>query len=237
MTTNKIGIAACAGQIEQVKSLLNKGEDPSAGGNYAILRASGCGQIEVVELLLSDTRVNPSDQNNDVIGDAVENGHTNIVELLLADDRLILSNNDCEMLICRAAIRGQIHTIKFLFTHTKIDLSINNIKLATQIACEYGQESVVEFLLADERVVNFSRYEYEILIVMAAVYNNINTVKFLLNYLSSDKINLSACNGKLAIKSAVERGHVDVSKTINLCGDDIKQAIQIAVEQGYVDIR
>ena len=50
--------------------------------------------IEVVKLLLTDKRVNPSANNNFAIRWASRNGHTKVVKLLLADERVDPSAND-----------------------------------------------------------------------------------------------------------------------------------------------
>jgi len=44
------------------------------------------GHLEVVKILLEDSRVDPSDQNNFAIHEAEENGHLDIVRLLLDND-------------------------------------------------------------------------------------------------------------------------------------------------------
>ena len=46
------------------------------------------GDIELVKLLLSDPRVDPSADNNFAIKKAAENGHYKIVKLLLNDPRV-----------------------------------------------------------------------------------------------------------------------------------------------------
>ena len=50
------------------------------------------GHIEVVQLLLQDSRVDPSAKNNRAILAASQNGHTKVVQLLIADERVITLN-------------------------------------------------------------------------------------------------------------------------------------------------
>ena len=57
------------------------------GNNYAIRWASNNGHLEVVRLLLNDSRVNPSANNNEAIQRASKRGHFEIVELLRSDYR------------------------------------------------------------------------------------------------------------------------------------------------------
>ena len=60
--------------------------------------ASNNGHLDIVKLLLNDSRVDPSDRNNYAIRIASQYGHTEIVKLLLNDSRvynkLKLDNNE-----------------------------------------------------------------------------------------------------------------------------------------------
>ena len=56
--------------------------------NQIFYIASNYGHIEIVKLLLNDSRVDPSDKNNEAIRLASEEGHIDIVKLLASDKRV-----------------------------------------------------------------------------------------------------------------------------------------------------
>ena len=56
--------------------------------------ASRSGKFEMVKLLLSDKRVDPSSGNNYALNEASKEGHYNVVKLLLSDERVNLSSED-----------------------------------------------------------------------------------------------------------------------------------------------
>ena len=61
--------------------------NPAANDNKAILEASENGRLEVVRLLLNDTRVDPTASRNLAIQWASGHGHHDVVHLLLEDGR------------------------------------------------------------------------------------------------------------------------------------------------------
>jgi hypothetical protein len=63
--------------------------DPSAGNNYCIRLASSKGFPEIVKLLLTDPRVNPSRDNDIVLLHAVENNNIEVVRVLMEYGKLI----------------------------------------------------------------------------------------------------------------------------------------------------
>ncbi|MEK9201544.1 MAG: hypothetical protein AAB944_01080 [Patescibacteria group bacterium] len=68
---------------------------PQSGNNRAIIWASYFGDIEIVRLLLTDSRVDPAANNSAAIKNARYWGYTEIVSLLLADSRVdLLSLSD-----------------------------------------------------------------------------------------------------------------------------------------------
>lgn len=69
--------------------LKDKRVDPSAGGNAAIQMAAMNGHVKVVERLLLDERVDPSDGS--AIYYAEINKQLKIIEILLKDPRVIKS--------------------------------------------------------------------------------------------------------------------------------------------------
>ena len=81
MRIHKFIIACGDGDITRVSTLLPL-VDPSDYDNWAIRVASHNGQLDIVRLLLEDSRVDPSVLQNLAIQLASENGHTEVVRLL-----------------------------------------------------------------------------------------------------------------------------------------------------------
>ena len=81
-------LRAChLGDVKMVSSLINK-VDPSSEYNLSIRTACYNGHLDVVKLLLADSRVDPSDNFNGAIMLASRGGHIDIVRLLLDDSRV-----------------------------------------------------------------------------------------------------------------------------------------------------
>ena len=71
--------------LEATQVQIEAGCDPSANNNDAINRASICGYVDTIKLLLLDTRVDPTDSQ--ALESACECCHTEAVKLLLQDGR------------------------------------------------------------------------------------------------------------------------------------------------------
>jgi Ankyrin repeats (3 copies) len=66
----------------------SKAVDPSVDDQYAIKWASRLGYIEIVGLLLKDSRVDPSAEDQYAIKWAYKREHKKIMEMLLQDSRV-----------------------------------------------------------------------------------------------------------------------------------------------------
>jgi ankyrin repeat protein len=82
------------GDIERVKRLLEKGEDPTVDWNAAIRLASFNGHTKVVEILLQDGRADPTADENAALGYASYHGNVEIVKALLKDGRVNPEDDD-----------------------------------------------------------------------------------------------------------------------------------------------
>ena len=56
--------------------------------------------LNLVKLLLKDPRINPSDQDNRAIKQALSHGHIRIIKLLLADPRVDRESITNEDILC-----------------------------------------------------------------------------------------------------------------------------------------
>jgi ankyrin repeat protein len=78
--------------------------------NAALRYAAENGHIEIVSLLLSDSRVDPSARDNEALKYAARKGHTEVVKLLLSDSRVEVSG---EMI--QEMMRISVESSKFRF--------------------------------------------------------------------------------------------------------------------------
>ncbi|KAJ3315106.1 hypothetical protein HDV04_004247 [Boothiomyces sp. JEL0838] len=87
--SNQPLISACKqGNLAIVKLLIKKGCDPSINFNNGLLYASKYGYAQIVNELLQNPRVHPSDYKNLCLLAASQNGHSNVVQVLLDDGRV-----------------------------------------------------------------------------------------------------------------------------------------------------
>lgn len=78
------------------------------------------GELEVIKLLLSDPRVDPSACENEAIRNATKNGHLEVVKLLLSDPRV--DPSACKNIAFQnASISGNKDLILALLSHPKVD--------------------------------------------------------------------------------------------------------------------
>ena len=110
------------GNVELLKLLLERGVDPSANDNNAILNASKNGHLAVVERLLMDPRVNPSADDNYAIRCASYNGHIAVVERLLQEPegRGVDPSADNNYAILWASINGHTAVVVRLFQDSRV---------------------------------------------------------------------------------------------------------------------
>ena len=106
--------------------------------------------IDVVNRLLDDPRVDPSADNNCAIRSAAKNGHLDVVNRLLEDPRVDpSSNNNCA--IRWAAKNGHLDVVNRLLEDLRVDPSADN-NFAIEFAAKNGHLDVVNRLLEDPRV-------------------------------------------------------------------------------------
>jgi ankyrin repeat protein len=78
--------------------------------------------IQKIKLLLNDSKIDPSFDENDYICFAAENGYSEIIELLLKDKRVNPSTLD-NYPIRKASAYGYLDTVKLLLNNSKVDPS------------------------------------------------------------------------------------------------------------------
>lgn len=74
-------------RIYYLQELLKR-VDPSINSNEPFMRAVELGQVDMVQVLIGDPRVDPTDQNMRCITSAAVEGHADILRILFKDKRL-----------------------------------------------------------------------------------------------------------------------------------------------------
>jgi len=174
-----IRFAARKGRVNIVKVLLaDPRVDPSALNNYAFSQAAAGNHLEVMQLLLSDSRfrmndllfidictsgflsgaktllkdsrTDPSIRNNTAFICAAWNNHVEIVKLLLTDSRVdpTAQNNKALMKVSK---EGRAETLKLLLKDPRVDPSVRQNK-ALENAIYHRKAEIVKLLLSDSRV-------------------------------------------------------------------------------------
>ncbi len=112
--------------------------------------ASANGSTNVIKILLADTRLDPSDDDNEAIELASQYGHTEVMELLLNDNRVDPSANH-NFAIQIASRYGYVDIVKVLLNDMRVDPSDDDNK-AFLNAHEIGHEDIMDLLAKDPRV-------------------------------------------------------------------------------------
>jgi hypothetical protein len=117
--------------IEGFKQLLKHNiYNPNEEKNWAIRYASTLNRHNIVELLLSDERVDPSDDQDNALKKAMFNNHVESTKALLKDERVDPSSQGCYFLINAHENKYTAMTL-LLFRHEKVkkELKKNHIEL------------------------------------------------------------------------------------------------------------
>ena len=120
--------------------------------DFACDFAYGCSYIEVLKLLLQDSRVDPSAENNYAIIRASYHGYTEVVKLLLQDSKVDPSaDNNYAFRV--ASYYSFIDIVKLLLQDSRVDPSAKD-NYAFRVASHSGNSQLVKLLLKDPRVKN-----------------------------------------------------------------------------------
>ena len=102
----KFLMACIRGEKQTVQEMIKDPKlDPTAGDNWAIMKAADSDQFEIVEILLKETNSNPSAHNNRPLSAACR--HCNIagINMLLSDNRIDPSAHE-NIAIIEAIVSG-----------------------------------------------------------------------------------------------------------------------------------
>jgi ankyrin repeat protein len=118
------------------------------------------GDVQVVERLLLDPKINPSAEDDEAIIIASDRGHVQVVERLLDHQGSKRVNPEARMnlaIICASA-NGRIEVVERLLKDPRVDPSTQDNK-AIYFALTYGHVKVVRLLLFE--VYNLTKEERE----------------------------------------------------------------------------
>ena len=128
--------------------------------NDIVVVASKNGYDKIVKILLSDSRIDPSANNNAAIRWASQFGRKAVVELLLSDSRVDQTTNN-NYAINVAAANGHEAVVRMLLDDPQLDTSNRAIGEASK----NGHIEVVAMLLIDPRIdpSNYDNYAIHIM--------------------------------------------------------------------------
>ena len=226
--------AAKNGDLEEVRSLLNKGvdintQDGPVYRNTALHYAAQNGHYEVVETLI-DSGANFNLTNRDkvsVLMYAAQNGHDKIVELLLekgADVNLISKRNDTALYL--ATQNGHDKVVE-LILEKDVDLSNRNGDLTLYAGAVRGFDKIVKLLLEKgvmfnlEKGVMFNLEDWFGLNPLhdSATKGHLEVVELLLE--KGMDVNFNNARGESTLILVIENGHVKVVNSLLEAGADV----------------
>ena len=204
--------------IERVRSLLfNPSLNPGANENEAIQLAAEYGHVEIVEMLLADERVNPtqgyvsitigesrSELREDVDANllelgvhgplisAIARGHVRVVELLLRDSRVNFDSH-WTLPLEVAVLRGQVEVAKLLLPlFTWLEYPFN-------IAIQNNDFDMIRMFQEYENI------NLDAALQHASCYNHPDVIRVILQ-----DVRINTMSKKLALELAASRGYTDI---------------------------
>jgi hypothetical protein len=196
-------------------------------GTDSIIIAVTENNLDIVNLLLSDERVDPSVENNRAIYTAAQNNNTNIVRALLADKRVdpstsIISGNA----LIIAAETGNADVVRLLLKDPKINISTIPAYILRRIE-NNKNENKYNFIEVSD-------------LIKMAVYSDTIRGMFLGYYAVMDRIDNIEIKNIFESKTgysyflrhvALERPPTDLSKNIDWLSSHMKYFTQLEKEQ------
>ncbi len=179
-------------------------ENPS--DEQIIIKASLVNNIQLMEFLLNNPKIDPSVQNNQAIINASQKGHVDIVRLLLADKRVnpgVVNN----IAFLNAIQRGNLGVVELLLNDPRVKPDAQD-NAAIIVASQKGHIDIVKLLLKDVRISPNAQNNQAI--IDAAQNGNTDIVGLLLD---DERVNPDAQDGQ-AIISALQNDHLDIVRLL-----------------------
>lgn len=129
--------------LDQLRSLLDRGMDPTCNDNYPLRRACETGQLAVIELLLSCPGIHPQVCNNCPIRMACREGHVEVVKFLLSRGADPTAKHNFALRM--ASRNGHVEVVKLLLQIKDVDPADKDNE-SLRMAVRNGHQAVVEVL-------------------------------------------------------------------------------------------
>lgn len=149
-SSNLLIESAKNGLRRELSILLSNVTNQTVCCNDAMRVASQNGHVELVKLLISHPKVNPSFKGDYPIRFAAANGHVDVVKFLLLDSR-VDPGSFGNYAIRIAAENGHTEVVKLLLLDSRVNPNTND-NYAIIHAAANGHTEVVKLLLLDPRV-------------------------------------------------------------------------------------
>lgn len=148
--------------------------------NKTFYEACSYGFINIVKILLNDSRVNPSVSDNRAFRAASYSGETEIVKMLLSDSRVDPSTLDNEAFLS-ASRRGHTEIVKILLADKRVDPSVQD-SIAIRLASSGGCGKIIDLLLADSRLDPSANQSSAIILACDMAQRSTEVIEKLLSY-------------------------------------------------------
>jgi ankyrin repeat protein len=237
--------ACVTGKTDVVRKLLelspDYGIDPAQFDSSSLCMASTFGYVEIVDMLLKDSRTDPNTQDNYAIRRASEKGHLGVVKLLLDLDlkRGVDPAANDNYAVRLASTNGHLGIVKLLLDlgpERGVDPAAKE-NFAIRSASKNGHVEIVKLLL--ERGVDPAAKE-NYAIRFACANGHLGVVKLLLDLDPERGVDPAAKDNE-ALRFAAQSGHFEVleafdeSEHVNLEEDFLQSLRTAAAEQGHDD--
>lgn len=113
--------------------------------------ASYDGNLEIIKVLIIDSRLDPSHDDNCAIGVASQNGHLETAKLLLSDPRVNTDTGNENYSLRISSKNGHLKIVRLLLNDKSVDPSTDS-NIAIRWASKNGHLEIVRLLLSDDRV-------------------------------------------------------------------------------------
>ncbi|KNC49680.1 uncharacterized protein AMSG_05941 [Thecamonas trahens ATCC 50062] len=207
-------LAGCdSGTTVVVRELLH--HVPASGGYKtaiyadALVLAAGCGQVELVRLLLADAHCEPTATGSRALCAAIKGGHANVVRAFLLDGRIDPGADD-NAAIVEASLSGMLEIVTVLLADSRVDPGASNNRSMCK-AAGLGHSHIVAVFLA-HAAVDPTAGGLEAL--HAAVAGGHAAVVSL--FLADNRIDAANCSSLLTL--AVARNHDAIIKLLLTAG-------------------
>ena len=225
---NKLLIkSAINGNLEEVRSLVERGADIHAENDYALKSSAVNGHLDVVKYLV-ERGANIHVQDDDALRRSASNGHVEIVKYLVERGANIHAENDDALK--SSAVNGHLDVVKYLVErganiHADHDEALGS-------SAEKGHLDIVKYLVEggadihaqDDKALRFSAYN-----------GHLEVVK----YLVESGADIHALDDE-ALRYNAEKGHLEIVKYLVESGADIHAkddyALRWSAWNGHLDV-